>query len=309
MIIDAHLHLWNKVDGNIGEPVHTLGNGIISIGESTIVGMPPLLLDGRCPFEAAVAVMDAAGVSAAVVTQEYLDGNQNDYLAEVKKLCSDRFFVHGLLEFRQPDSLEEQLSSVTERYGFKGIKLPAGYLSQADPRIYLTDKRLMCVFEKMERRGMILSVDLDYGETQVDEMREVARAFPHLIITLGHFAMAGRKGWHKQLSLGEEQNVYIESGGITWLFRHEGPPFPGAQEAFREAVKRVGAHKLMWGSDFPRTQIDFTYEQTLDFLLDGCGFLNDNKRADILGGTATRVFGFKKPSKIRQRLTKYTELD
>ncbi len=139
MIIDAHLHLWNKVDGNIGEPVHALGNGIISVGESTIVGMPPLLLDGRCPYEAAVAVMDAAGVSAAVVTQEYLDGNQNDYLAEVKKLCPDRFFVHGLLEFRQPDSLEEELSSVTERYGFKGIKLPAGYLSQADPRIYLTD--------------------------------------------------------------------------------------------------------------------------------------------------------------------------
>ena len=39
MIIDAHLHLWNKVDGNIGEPVHALGNGIISIGESTIVSI------------------------------------------------------------------------------------------------------------------------------------------------------------------------------------------------------------------------------------------------------------------------------
>lgn len=309
MIIDAHLHLWNKVDGNIGEPVHALGNGIISVGESTIVGMPPLLLDGRCPYEAAVAVMDAAGVSAAVVTQEYLDGNQNDYLAEVKKLCPDRFFVHGLLEFRQPDSLEEELSSVTERYGFKGIKLPAGYLSQADPRIYLTDKRLMCVFEKMERRGMILSVDLDYGETQVDEMREVARAFPHLIITLGHFAMAGRKGWHKQLSLGEEQNVYIESGGITWLFRHEGPPFPGAQEAFRTAVEQVGAEKLMWGSDFPRTLVDFTYEQTLDFLINGCDYLQDDQLSAILGGTAVKLFDFSVPAKEMKRIKKITELD
>jgi len=309
MIIDAHLHLWNRVDGNIGEPVHALGNGIISIGESTVVGMPPLLFDGRCPYEAAVAVMDAAGVSAAVVTQEYLDGNQNDYLAEVKKLCPERFFVHGLLEFRQPDSLEEELSSVTERYGFKGIKLPAGYLSQAEPRICLTDKRLMSVFKKMERRGMILSVDLDYGEIQVDEMREVARAFPHLIITLGHFAMAGREGWHKQLLLGEEPNVYIESGGITWLFRHEGPPFPGAQEAFRTAVEQVGAEKLMWGSDFPRTLVDFTYEQTLDFLINGCDYLQDDQLSAILGGTAAKLFGFRVPAKEMKRIQKITELD
>jgi len=309
MIIDAHIHLWDKVDGNVGLPVKAHRNGIISIGESRYVGMPPLLLDGRCPYEAALAVMDAAGVAAAVVTQEYLDGNQNEYLAEIQKLYPERFFVHGLLEFRQPYSLEEEFSAVNERYGFKGIKLPASYMTDTEPRIYLTDKRLMNIFEKMERRGMILSVDLEYGDAQVDKMREVARAFPDLIITIGHFAMAGRDGWLKQLSLGEEANVYIESGGITWLFRHEGPPFPGAQEAFRMAVEVVGAEKLMWGSDFPRTLVDFTYEQTLDFLIGGCDYLTADQRSAILGGTAAKLFGFDEPSTEMKRLPKITELD
>ena len=65
----------------------------------------------------------------------------------------------------------------------------------------------MDVFEQVAERRMILSVDLDYGESQVDEMRAVARAFPQSTITLGHFAMAGRKGWLKQLALAEEPNV------------------------------------------------------------------------------------------------------
>ena len=312
MIIDAHIHLWDKVEGDEGgedAPVRALRNGIIKIGDREMLGMPPYFLDGRCPYEMALAVMDAAGVDAAVVTQEYHDGNQNAYLTEVQEKYPGRFFTEGLLEFRQPDSLTAEFSDLTQKYGFKGIKLPAGYLVHIPPRIFLTDKRLMAVFEQMENRQMILTVELDYGDIQVKELREAARAFPELTIIVGHFGLAGREGWLEQLSLAEEPNVYMESGGITWLFRHEGPPFPGAQEVFREAVNRVGADKLMWGSDFPRTQIDFTYEQTLDFLIDGCDFLAEDQREAILGGTAARVFDFKEPPGTRQRPMKYTELD
>ena len=84
---------------------------------------------------------------------------------------------------------------------------------------------------------------------------------------------------------------------------------PGAQAAFEEAVRQVGAEKLMWGSDFPRTMVDFTYEQTLDFLIDGCAFLSDTERAAILGGTTSRVFGFREPTEERGRMTRITELD
>lgn len=309
MIVDSHMHLWDKVEGYVWARVHSLGNGMVGIGGEEVLGMAPYLLDGRCPYEVAMSVMDAAGVDAAVVTQDYLDGNQNAYVAEVREKCPERFFVQGLLEFRQPEQLSSEFRRVSREYGFQGIKLPAQALALATPRVSLTDRRVMDVLAQMAERRMILSADLDYGESQVEEMRAVARAFPQLTITLGHFAMVGREGWLKQLALAEEPNVYVESGGITWLFRQEGPPFPGAQEAVREAVGRVGADKLMWGSDFPRTQVDFTYEQTLDFLLKGCGFLSDAQRAAILGGTAAKVFGFQRPTKSRQRPKRITEFD
>ena len=308
MIIDTHMHLWDRITGDTGEPVRSLGNGMIAIGDQKMLGMPPYLQDGRAPCELFISVMDAAGVDAAVVTQEYLDGNQNEYLADVQNKHPGRFFVHGLLEFRRPDGLADEFQEVAERYGFRGIKLPASYLAEADPRIRLTDPRLMTVFQQMENHRMILSIDLASGGTQVQEMRDVTRSFPELTVVLGHFAMANREGWPEQLSLAKEPNIYVESGGITWLFRTEGPSFPGAQEAFRTAVERVGADKLMWGSDFPRTMVDFTYEQTLDFLLHGCTFLGGDEKNAILGGTAMKLFGFQKPEAERQRPKKITEL-
>ena len=84
MIIDAHIHLWDRIKGDIGEPVRARRNGIVTIGGREVLGMPPYLLDCRCPCEIFLSVMDAAGVDAAVVTQEYLDGNQNAYLSDIQ---------------------------------------------------------------------------------------------------------------------------------------------------------------------------------------------------------------------------------
>jgi len=308
MIIDAHMHLWDRIEGNLGQPVRSIGNGLITIGDRKMLGMPPYLLDGRCPYEIALAVMNAAGVYAAVITQEYLDGNQNAYLAEVQKKCPERFFIHGLLDFCQPERLSDEFEEVIRKYAFRGIKVPAMNLPKAEPRIYLNEPNLMAVFERMEKLGMILSIDLDYGDSQVEEMRDVARSFPALTITVGHFAAVNRKDWLKQLRLAEEPNIYIESGGLTWLYRHEDPPFLVAQEAFRGAAEHVGVGKLMWGSDHPRTMVDFTYEQTLDFLLHGCTFFSDSEKAAILGGTALRIYGFSKPSEEYRRFMKITEI-
>jgi L-galactono-1,5-lactonase len=307
VIIDAHMHLWDKIDGFLGEPVRSIGNGLVTIGNQKFLGMPPYLLDGRCPYEIALSVMDSAGVYAAVVTQEYLDGNQNVYLAEVEKKNPDRFFVHGLLDFFHPEKLDEEFEEMVRKHRFKGIKVPAMNLPKAEPRIFLTDPGLTSVFEKMENKGMVLSIDLDYGDSQVAEMREVAQSFPRLIITLGHFAMANRQGWLKQLSLAEEANIFVECGGIAWLYRQDGPLFPRAQEAFRIAADHIGVEKLMWGSDHPRTMADFTYEQVLDFLLHGCAFFTDEQKKMILGETALKLYGFKKPSEKYLRVKKLTE--
>ena len=84
LVIDAHMHLWQELKGTIqGQPVKHLGGGrALFLGEEKQM-MPPYMVDGRNTAEMFIANMDYAGVAAAVVTQEYIDGDQNSYLLQI----------------------------------------------------------------------------------------------------------------------------------------------------------------------------------------------------------------------------------
>ncbi len=292
-IIDAHMHLWDRVRGRQGlVPIAPLRYGMIRIGDQVVQGMPTWLRDCRNTADLALAAMEEVGVSAAVVTQEYLDGEQNDYLQKVSRQYPGRFFVHGLLDFARPAGLKKELARLVAA-GFRGVKCPAMFLPDMKPPVALDDPALMDVWEEMEARGMVLSIDMAAGAVQVPQMRRVLIRFPALKVAIGHFGMAGNPGWMSQVRLGEHESVYVECGGIIWLFRREGPPFRRAQAAIRQAVKAIGARKIMWGSDYPRTMVDFTYQQSLDLALHGCGFLSRAERAGFLGANAARLYGFR----------------
>ena len=54
---------------------------------------------------------------------------------------------------------------------------------------------------------------------------------------------------------------------------------------------RVGERSLAaWGTDMPLSARYCTYKQALDQYRLHCDFLSGDQRADILGGTAARVF-------------------
>ncbi|MCE5340867.1 MAG: amidohydrolase [Planctomycetaceae bacterium] len=306
MVIDAHIHLWNKVAGRLGiQRVSPVANGVIRIGSKEYQGMPSWFKDCRSSAELAIAAFDDAGVDAAVVTQEYLDGNQNECLLKAQEKYPGRFFVHGLIDFREPKRLRNEFAFVHKK-GFRGIKCPAMFLPQLGVRLDIPD--LMYVWEQMEAEGMVLSIDLMPGDVQVGQMKNIVRNFKKLKIAIGHFGMAGHGDWMSQIRLAEFENVYIECGGIIWLFRQEGPPFKQAQSKIRQATKAVGAQKLLWGSDYPRTMVDFTYRQSLELAVKGCDFMNKNEKKAFLGGNAARIYGFKYRHKDCSPRVRITEL-
>ena len=96
----------------------------------------------------------------------------------------------------------------------------------------------------------------------------------------------------EQIRLARHKNVYIESGGITWLFNDEFYPYPSAVRAIREAADAVGMEKLMWGSDYPRTITAITYRMSYDFLFRS-PLLNESELRQFLSENAARVFQFK----------------
>ena len=290
-IIDAHAHLWLKQDTVVdGLPIRTLENGrSLFMGEIRQM-VPPFMVDGVNSAEVFLSNLDYAQVSAAVITQEFIDGIQNDYLQEVERKYPNRFLTCGMCEFRKPGFLFQAVKLLNQ--GFRAIKIPAQRLLLPEGRISLVNDEMMQMFRLMEERGTILSIDLADGDLQVGEMEEIIRECPNLKIAIGHFGMVTREGWEEQIKLARHPNVRIESGGITWLFNDEFYPFHGAIRAIRRAADLVGMDKLMWGSDYPRTITAITYRMSYDFVIKSKE-LSDTDKALFLGKNAEQFYGFK----------------
>lgn len=289
MIIDAHSHLWLKQDTSWnGLPIKSLKNGrSIFLGEEVQM-IPPFIIDGVNSAEVFLSNMDYAQVSAAVVVQELIDGCQNDYLEEVGKKYPDRFVVCGMCDYFN-GNLVSQAEGLIGR-GFKGIAIPGHRLILDGQRVMLNSDEMMEMFKLMEKKGVFLSITLADGDVQVGEMQDVIAECPDLKIAVGHFGMPTRDRWQEQVKLARSKNVFVESGGITWLYNSEFYPFDGAIRAIRQAADLVGMDKLMWGSDYPRTITAITYRMSYDFVLKSKEMTEEEKNI-FLGGNAARFYG------------------
>lgn len=250
-MIDAHLHLWETQHGRVnGRPVFSVGNGKSDFGGKIVQMMPAYMTDGANTAERLLSNMDFAQVAAAVVTQEYIDGSQDNYLKKVRQTWPDRFRVTVLYEE----------NGVPDLTGADGIKICGSRLEDQD----LT--RHAEVFAAAAAADKFVAIDMAGGDTQVASLREMIAQYPDLRIAIGHFGMVTVPGWEEQIRLARNPNVRIESGGITWLFNSEFYPYPSAIKAILEARDICGMDKLMWGSDYPRTMTAITYRMSWDFV-------------------------------------------
>lgn len=287
-IIDTHSHLWLKQDTSWnGLPIKSLENGrSIFLGEEVQM-IPPFIIDGRNSAEVFLSNMNYAQVSAAVVVQELIDGCQNDYLLEVARKYPDRFITCGMCDYFT-GNLEKQAMNLIDK-GFKGIAIPGHRLIQDDGRIMLNSPEMVKMFKAMEKKDAFLSITLADGDVQVEEMKDVISECPDLRIAIGHFGMPTRENWLEQIRLARYSNVYVESGGITWLYNSEFYPFDGAVRAIREAADLAGMEKLMWGSDYPRTITAITYRMSYDFILKS-NELTEKEKSLFLGENAAGFY-------------------
>lgn len=276
MIIDAHTHLWQRQNGLAnGNPVYYLENGKSMFCDEERQMMPPYMTDGVNSIERLIANMNYAGVNGAVITQEEIDGNQDQYLISAKGKYPDRIKICSLYE-------ESRLLAVDS---FDGIKLCSGRFKEKNLLKHIS------VFEEANEKDKFISIDMADGALQTKELEEIIQQYPKLKIAIGHFGMVTRENWHEQIKLARYKNVYVESGGITWLFNEEFYPYPSAVRAIKEAAEICGFNKLMWGSDYPRTMVEITYKMSFDFILNSKA-LADNEKEKFLYENAKAFYGF-----------------
>lgn len=270
-VIDAHAHFWRRPRRaeDAGGP----------IPDDPVVSADQL-----------VTTAVAAGVDHVVHITRGVMGYDNRFSIEQAARHPDRMRVLCRFDPR-PGDIVRRLESLLAEPGVVGLRV---YDPPPDD-VWLTDGTLEPVFAACEQRDAPVGV---YAPGRAAVLGEIARRHPGLTLLADHVAVsvlhsvasADRlAGWHDLLALEARPNVVVKVSGLPEV-TEERFPFPRAQSLVREVYETFGAERLMWGSNFPPSARVCPYEESVELIRSACDFLSLADRAEIMGGTASRVF-------------------
>lgn len=305
MVIDAHAHIFPKVQGLIAAgQTKGLGYGRVKVGNEEIQVMPPLSEKTVHTPEMLLSHMRWTGVDKAVLLQGPFYGECNQYVRDAVEAYPDCFSGFAYLDPWDPDS-HEKFKFVSSEKSFAGVKLEcseATGLLGIHRAARLDDANVAWLWEALERHGMVLVIDLGaVGSTsyQTEAMRGIAIEHPGLTIVIAHLGQpnpavesdeAKWKLWHQQVDLGFLPNVYFDLASLPAYVASEGYPFPTVSKYLRIAIEKIGPSKVMWGTDIPALLAHATYKQLLQASRRHLDFLSDSEVAMVLGENAARLY-------------------
>lgn len=267
MIIDFHTHIFP----------HKLVAGAMAQLQShcdvKAASVPTL--------EALGEAMDKYGVDKSVVLNIVTKEKQHEHVLKfAKEVDSDksgRFIAFASIMPGSPRALEYVWKASDE--ALKGLKL-----HPALQRIDVDDKRLFPVYDLARALNLVVIFHGGWDTTYRDEMRasvqmtiNIVKNFPGLRLVAAHMG-----GMHLARDVMEnlagKYELYFDTSYATddpWL----------DARIFRDIIRKHGAHRILFGSDFPWHLPSAEME-----LIRGLD-ISDEEKDMILGQNAARLLG------------------
>jgi len=314
-IVDAHAHVYPFIAGKRNEMLcsgewygkirrGSKGNWRPGGRRGLVQFAPPSFHPNYVSPEMLIEYMKWAGVNRAVLLQAPMYGNHNEFLAEVAKAYGNKFVSYGLADPRHENTGLEELEHV-KSLGHIGIKLEV-----PDQPFWLDEEKFHPFWKKVQELGLICGIDLGWDPPanpynfQLERLDNVVRRFPEITFVIMHLGVSYLTDTDQKypfpilqrtLGLAKYPKVWFELSGLQEFCEDEKPPrndypFPRAQEIVRATVERVGAERVIWGTDFPGILVYCTYPQTLNLIRYYCDFLSEKDKELILGRNAMRVY-------------------
>jgi L-fuconolactonase len=248
------------------------------------------------PIEVLLAQMDRNGVGKAVLIQ-LLGRTNNDY----QEMCA-RKWPHRFVSVVAVSPSSEDATLLIRQHaerGTRALRLRATTRSEGpDP---------LAIWRAAQSCALSVSCVGPSAAFAAPEFRELVESLPDLTIVLEHLGGSSRPDAQteadrveraKVFDLARFKNVYLKVPGLGELSPRKVTEPTGASPPFEEAIPRVlvdavarfGAHRLMWGSDFPVVSSREGYGNSLAWCQQALASLSNGERADIFANTARRVF-------------------
>lgn len=189
--------------------------------------------------ETIVRIMDEVGVGRSIVFAMSTTTRRSIEMAQdATRRFPDRLipFVYALPHYGR--AVVEELDEAISSLGFRGIKLHAGECTLAE---YVTDP----VIELAGQRGVPCLIDC-IG--QYNAIQRMAETFPEtnlIVAHLGRYLCKDESLMDRFIALAETHtNVFLDVSGVV------------IPRKIREAVRRVGSKRVIFGTDGPHEAPD-----------------------------------------------------
>jgi predicted TIM-barrel fold metal-dependent hydrolase len=219
-----------------------------------------------------VKVMDSVGVSKVCVSHCIALGSDfrlgNKLVYEALRKHPDRFVGYAVLNPHYPDEIEEELEICFKHYGMKAIKFHANMHQMT----YYSDyERYKPVLEYAEANNLAI---LCHGMPSMSKkLEELSYEYRNVNFIMAHYGGWNMRDLPEAMAVASKApNVYIDSSGsVEW--------FGG----FEKAVARIGAEKILFGSDFPWGNLAFMIGRVV------FANISDEEKKKILGLNAKEL--------------------
>jgi predicted TIM-barrel fold metal-dependent hydrolase len=268
--------------------------------------LPAWLVENESAPDLIAATMDQADIDMAVLQNDGYYGKLNDYFAACVRQHPGRFIgtAHIDEDSADSDTSLAELERCATVLGLRGLFVSSLQYWLRGFHLRVDDDRLRAFWAAVERLGLVVYWSIGSGPSRdeagyLDELSRIGRVLDRhpAIRSVVVGGMPNRYLDQPEASLPAPLAALTERDAICFelvfpisMGRVEEYPFPTAQAAVRRLYDRLGARKLVWGSDMPNVERHCTYGQSLTYLSRHCTFIPPDDMALILGGNLMRLF-------------------
>ena len=266
--------------------------------------------------ERMLAQMQYVGVEKGLLQFAKMYGLTNEYLSDCVRRWPHKFRACTAVD---EDAADTKAQIDTLRHAVKDLGLTALYFEcngygNSNYENHLDDAKYDRFWEEVQALGIPVLWDIRVAVKRTSHaayMEEVMRLhnlikrFPRIRHVLTHgfpssaFSSPGvipEELWalirHPMMST---EFLFPILYGSGWEY-----PYVEAQPIIREALKRAGPSKFMWGADMPNIERSCTYAQSLNYLRKYCTFISPSDMDMILGRNADELYFSIQPAGISQ---------
>ncbi|WPZ37267.1 amidohydrolase family protein (plasmid) [Thalassobaculum sp. OXR-137] len=270
-IVDAQIHLW--------------GTGLPS-------NMAHWQVTSFCPAEA-IALMDQAGVDAAVIHPPSWDSGSTDLAIEAVKDYPGRFAIIGAVDLGQPDTSRALMERWREQPGMLGLRC---MFLEGEDRQRLHDGELGWFWDAAERFDIPVTT-LATGSLEL--LGEIAAAYPGLRLSIDHLGGRGGNTTLKDdaamthmpdlLKLARLPNVAVKATGVPG-YSGESYPFPVMSSYVRQVFDAFGPDRVFWGTDI--SKMPCTWRQCVTMFTEEMPWLTGDDLSRVMGSAVRDWWGW-----------------